>query len=46
MTKRVTVNMSDDVVKKLKVIQSKKQKNSKYSVTFSKVLSDQLRKVL
>jgi len=46
MSKRVTVNMADDVVKKLRKLQSKEVKKSIYKVSFSKVLNDQLRKVL
>lgn len=46
MSKRVTVNMADDVLRKLIKLHKKKKTNNINSVSFSSVLNDQLRKVL
>ncbi len=44
MSKRVTIVLDDDVVKKLRIIQAKKLVKSKVSVSFSSVVNDELRK--
>jgi len=44
MSKRITIVMDDEVVKKLRIIQSKNIVKSKKSVSFSSVINDQLRK--
>jgi len=46
MSKRVTIVLADDLVKKLRHIQSKKLTKSTANVSFSGVLNDELRKVL
>jgi len=46
MAKRITVVLDDQLVKKLKTIQSKKIAKSKESVSFSRVINEELRKVL
>ena len=46
MTKRVTIVLDDDLVKKLRIIQSKKIAKSKKSVSFSSVINDELRKTV
>ena len=46
MSKRVTIVLDDDLVKKLRIIQSKMILKSKESVSFSKVINDELRKVV
>jgi len=46
MTKRVTIVLDDDIVKKLRTIQSKNIAKSKKSVSFSSVINDELGKVL
>jgi len=43
MTKRVTIMLDDELVKKLHAIQSKQIKESTRSVRFSKVLNNTLR---
>jgi len=43
MTKRVTIMLDDELVKKLHAIQSKQIKESTRSVSFSKVLNNTLR---
>jgi predicted transcriptional regulator len=46
MAKRVTIMLDDDLVKKLHEIQAKQIKISKNSVSFSRILNEQLRKSL
>jgi len=46
MSKRITVVLDDAVVKKLRMIQSKKIAKSKKSVSFSRVINEELRKDL
>ncbi len=46
MHKRITVVMDDAVVKKLRIVQSKKISKSKKSVSFSRVINEELRKAL
>jgi len=46
MPKRITVVLDDDLVKKLRIIQSKKVSKSKKSVSFSSVTNEELRKAL
>jgi len=44
--KRVTIVLDDYLAKKLRTIQSKKISKSKKSVSFSKVINEELRKSL
>ncbi len=46
MAKRITVVLDDELVKKLRNIQSKKIIKSKKSVSFSSVINEELRKSL
>ena len=46
MSKRITVVLDDELVKKLKNIQSMKIRKSKKSISFSSVICDELRKTL
>ncbi len=46
MSKRVTINLADDVVKKLHIIQSKMLTKSNESISFSKVINIELRKAI
>jgi len=46
MSKRVTIVLDDELVKKMRNIQSKKIVKSKKSVSFSYVINEVLRKVL
>ncbi len=46
MPKRITVVLDDEVVKKLRNIQSMKIRKSKKSVSFSSVIKEELRKSL
>jgi len=46
MSKRITIVLDDDNIKKLRTIQAKKIKESDKSVSFSRVLNDVLRKKL
>jgi len=46
MPKRITVVLDDELVKKLRNIQSKKVSKSKKSVSFSSVINEELRKAL
>ncbi len=46
MAKRITVVLDDQLVKKLRNIQSKKISKSKKSVSFSSVVNDELRKAI
>ncbi len=46
MPKRITVVLDDQLVKKLRIIQSEKVKKSKKSVSFSSVINEELRKAL
>ena len=45
-SKRITVVLDDEVVKKLRIIQSKKISKSIEHVSFSEVVNDELRKSL
>ena len=44
MKKRVTVMLDLDLVKKLRLIQAKQIKQTKQSVSFSKIVNEQLQK--
>ena len=44
MSKRITIVLDDDLVKKLRMIQSKNIAKSKKSVSFSSVINNELRK--
>ena len=46
MSKRVTIVLADDLVKKLRIIQAKKIIKSKGSVSFSNVINNELRKTV
>jgi len=46
MPKRITVVFDDELVKKLRIVQSKKIAKSKRSVSFSSVINDELRKAI
>ncbi len=46
MSKRITIVMDDDVVKKLRIIQSKKISKLTKNVSFSSVVNDELRKAV
>jgi len=46
MARRVTVVLDDELVKKLRNVQSKKIAKSKKSVSFSSVINEELRKSL
>jgi hypothetical protein len=46
MSKRVTMVLDDVLVKKLRIIQSKKIAKSNKSVSFSSVINEELRKVI
>ena len=46
MPKRTTIVMDDELVKKLRSIQSKKIAKSKGSISFSSIVNDELRKSL
>ncbi len=46
MSKRITVVLDDELVKKLRNIQSMKIRKSKKSVSFSRVINEELRKDL
>ncbi len=46
MSRRVTLELDDDLVKKLRHIQSKKISKSIQHVSFLGVINDELRKVL
>jgi predicted transcriptional regulator len=46
MSKRVTIVLDDELVKKLGIIQAKKMKNSNQSISFSKVVNITLEKGL
>jgi len=46
MSKRITIVLDDDNIKKLRTIQAKKIKESDKSVSFSRVINDVLRKKL
>jgi len=45
-SKRITTVLDDEVVKKLRIIQSKKISKLLKSVSFSSVINDQLRKAI
>ena len=44
MTKRVTIVLADDIDKKLRNIQAKRISQSTISISFSRVINDELRK--
>ena len=44
MAKRITVVFDDELVKKLRIIQSMNIRKSKKAVSFSRVVNDELRK--
>ncbi len=46
MSKRVTIVLDDDLVKKLRIIQSKKIAKSRKAISFSSVINDELRKAI
>ncbi len=46
MSRRITIVLDDDNIKKLRTIQAKKIKESEKSVSFSRVINDVLRKQL
>ncbi len=46
MPKRITVVFDDELVKKLRIVQSKKIRKSNKSVSFSSVFNEELRKSL
>jgi hypothetical protein len=46
MSKRITIVLDDDLVKKLRIIQSKKIAKSEKSISFSKTMNEELRKAL
>ncbi len=46
MSQRITIVLDDDLVKKLRVIQSKKLAKSNHSISFSSVINDELRRVV
>ena len=46
MSKRITIVLDDDLVKKLRTIQSKKLAKSNHSISFSSVINDELRRVV
>ena len=46
MSKRVTIVLDDDLVKKLRIIQAKNITKSKKSVSFSSIVNDELRKAI
>jgi len=46
MAKRITIMIDDDLLKKLHEIQTKQIKETSESVSFSRVLNDELRKNL
>jgi len=44
MVKRISIMLDDDLVEKLRLIQAKKIKKSKGTVSFSQVLNEAVRK--
>ncbi len=46
MSKRITIVMDDNVVKKLRIIQSNKISKLTKNVSFSSVVNDELRKAV
>ncbi len=46
MSRRITIVLDDDLVKKLRTIQSKKLAKSNKSISFSSVINDELRRVV
>ena len=46
MGKRITIVLDEDLIKKLRIIQSKKIVKSTTAISFSSVISDELRKAL
>ncbi len=46
MSKRVTIVLDDDLVKKLRIIQSKKISKYNGSISFSSIVNDELGKAM
>ncbi|MHA7646664.1 hypothetical protein [Nitrosopumilus sp. S4] len=46
MGSRITIMLDDDVMKKLRTIQAKQIRDSAQSVSFSKIINQQLQKTL
>lgn len=46
MPQRITIMLDDDIAKKLRLKQAKLLKDSKKSISFSKVINDELRNSL
>jgi len=46
MAKRITVVLDNELVKKLRIIQSKKIAKSRKSLSFSRVVNDELRNAI
>ena len=46
MSKRITIMLDDDLIKKLRIIQSKKLIKLKESVSFSSVINEELSKAV
>ena len=46
MSKRITIVLDDDLVKKLRVIQARKLTKTEGAVSFSSVVNQELRKVV
>ena len=46
MAKRITVVLDNELVKKLRIVQSKKIAKSRKSVSFSRVVNDELRNAI
>ena len=46
MSQRITIVLDDDLVKKLRTIQSKKLAKSNHSISFSSVINNELRKIV
>ena len=46
MSKRITIMIDEDILKKLRVIQAKRIKESTKSVSFSQVINESLQKSL
>ncbi len=46
MSKRVTIVLNEDLLKKLRIIQSKKIAKSTEHFSFSRVINDELRKAI
>ncbi len=46
MSERITIMLDEDLAKKLRIIQSKKIAKSSDSISFSRVINEELRKSL